>query len=215
MRLDDAGKNFIKKAEGHNNFRAYYDSVDKLTIGYGHLVIAGENYSINSVITPEEANILFERDIIRFERMVNNIATQANVTFTQNQFNALTSLAFNIPAYVEGETVKKFIETQDFLLLQNLFLQYVGVSINESTQTILVQSTEENLQIIKKAMEVRDVLELEVFNIDSFMKERIDEKIKQIDQEATALTAQARTPGNTNAVDIIKDAVGVPIENGK
>lgn len=42
-------------------FRVYKDSLGKDTIGYGHLVLPGENFSRG--LTEEEADILLDRDI--------------------------------------------------------------------------------------------------------------------------------------------------------
>lgn len=90
MRIDEKGLNLIKKFEGCK-LSAYKDSVGVLTIGYGH---TGKDVKTKMTITQDEADELLKKDIHRFEIHVSEY--RKKYKWTQNEFNALVSFAFNI-----------------------------------------------------------------------------------------------------------------------
>lgn len=63
-----------------------------LTIGYGHY---GPDVKKGQTITKEEATELLQKDVQTAENELNQLIRQ-NVLLTQNQFDALCSLVFNI-----------------------------------------------------------------------------------------------------------------------
>lgn len=63
-----------------------------LTIGYGHY---GPDVKEGQTITKEEATELLQQDVQTAENELNQLIRQ-NVLLTQNQFDALCSLVFNI-----------------------------------------------------------------------------------------------------------------------
>lgn len=63
-----------------------------LTIGYGHY---GPDVKEGQTITKEEATELLQKDVQTAENELNQLIKQ-NVLLTQNQFDALCSLVFNI-----------------------------------------------------------------------------------------------------------------------
>ena len=63
-----------------------------LTIGYGHY---GPDVKEGQTITKEEATELLQKDVQTAENELNQLIRQ-NVLLTQNQFDALCSLVFNI-----------------------------------------------------------------------------------------------------------------------
>lgn len=63
-----------------------------LTIGYGHY---GPDVKEGQTITKEEATELLQQDVQTAENELNQLIKQ-NVLLTQNQFDALCSLVFNI-----------------------------------------------------------------------------------------------------------------------
>jgi len=79
----------------------YYDQTNKeiskwvegATIGYGHLVSKNEWSKYKNGLTKVEAGMLFKKDLAPFVLKVKNKVT-ANIT--QNEFDALVILAFNI-----------------------------------------------------------------------------------------------------------------------
>lgn len=91
MKLNKEGLNHIKSYEGLR-LKAYkvLESEKYYTIGYGHY---GTDVRFGEEISKAKADQLFEKDIEKFEKAVSNAL---KVSVTQNQFNALVSLAYNI-----------------------------------------------------------------------------------------------------------------------
>lgn len=89
MKTSQAGIDLIKKYEGCQ-LVAYRCPAGILTIGYGHTgnVYAGQK------ITQAQAEAFLKTDLIRFEKHVNSYYTKYK--WTQNEFDALVSFAFNI-----------------------------------------------------------------------------------------------------------------------
>lgn len=85
MRLSPSGRTLIKSFEGLS-LKAYPDA-HGYSIGYGHF-----GASPGDVITREEADRLFDQDVIKYEAAVSLKTPRA----TQEQFDAMTSLAYNI-----------------------------------------------------------------------------------------------------------------------
>ena len=86
---------FIKREEGLR-LNAYQDSVGIWTIGYGHT----GNILHRDAITLEQAERLLHDDILTCERLLNDAIV---VPVTQNQFDALVSLIFNIGPGRQGK----------------------------------------------------------------------------------------------------------------
>lgn len=86
------GKAFIKSEEGFSA-KAYPDGVLKYSIAYGHQIIPGDGLKPSSVITVAEGDQIFDRDIPKYEKVVRD---NVRVPITQNMFDALTSLAYNV-----------------------------------------------------------------------------------------------------------------------
>lgn len=101
----DKGIKAIKAREGEV-LHGYLDSVKKLTIGVGHLVLPGEPYALNKAITAAESTKLLRQDLKSAEGAVNN---GVKVDISQNQYDALVSLTFNIgnAAFAKSSLLKK------------------------------------------------------------------------------------------------------------
>ena len=89
MVISKRGLDLIKSFEGCR-LSAYRDSVGVLTIGYGHTSGVTEGM----VITQERADALLLEDIDRYERNV--MSWNYLYNWSQNEFDALVSFAFNI-----------------------------------------------------------------------------------------------------------------------
>jgi len=93
MKLSDKGAELITSFEGLR-LHAYRDTGGVLTIGYGH---TGPDVRPDTVWTKEQAIQTFKKDAEEREkqltRMLNGYPT------TQNQFDALLSLGYNIGMY--------------------------------------------------------------------------------------------------------------------
>ncbi len=93
MQTGKAGLELIKSFEGLG-LKAYLCPSGVLTIGYGHTgKVRGNKITLQTTITPEEAETLLKEDLIRFEKAVNSLV---KVPLNNNQFDALVSFVFNI-----------------------------------------------------------------------------------------------------------------------
>lgn len=90
MKINEKGLDLIKSFEGCK-LTAYKCPAGVLTIGYGH---TGADVKEGQKITQKKADALLVKDVERFEKMVN--AYKKKYKWTQNEFNALVSFAFNI-----------------------------------------------------------------------------------------------------------------------
>lgn len=89
MKTGQLGINLIKSFEGLS-LKAYLCPAGVLTIGYGH---TGSNVMPGQIISEEQAENLLRIDLNRFEV---GVANSVSASITQNQFDALVSLSFNI-----------------------------------------------------------------------------------------------------------------------
>lgn len=91
MILSNEGLELIKRFEGCR-LSAYKCPAGVWTIGYGHT----GNVNASTKITQETADYYLRSDVAKFENHVNMINVLYNYKFTQSQFDALVSFAFNI-----------------------------------------------------------------------------------------------------------------------
>ena len=89
MSLSANGIRFIEDAEGIRTNR-YNDIAGRPTIGYGHLIRSGENYTN---INQETAERLLRQDVSTAE---NAVRINVHTNLTQPQFDALVSFTFNL-----------------------------------------------------------------------------------------------------------------------
>ena len=91
--LDTFGYKLIQQFEGLK-LKAYQDNVGIWTIGYGNITyLDGSKVKKGDEITREQADLMFKQTANKFALDVANLI---EVCLTQNQFNALVSLAYNI-----------------------------------------------------------------------------------------------------------------------
>ncbi|HBY60155.1 MAG TPA: hypothetical protein DEH78_10055 [Solibacterales bacterium] len=93
LKADAAGKTFIKDHEGFRK-EVYKDSAGNPTVGHGHLVTSGDRLKIRDEITTIQADALFDADVPKSEEGVR--AGVGELPLSQNEFNALTDLVFNV-----------------------------------------------------------------------------------------------------------------------
>ena len=89
-KINKSGLNLIKKYEGCK-LTSYICPAGVLTIGYGH---TGKDVKPNQTITKKKAINLLKKDLARFERHVQSY--NYIYEWTDNEFSALASFAFNI-----------------------------------------------------------------------------------------------------------------------
>lgn len=122
MKTSAAGRAAISRREG-NELKAYKDSVGVLTIGVGHTSAAGAPKVTSGMkITPAQSDEILSRDLAKFETVVNSAV---KVPLSQNQFDALVSLAFNIGggAFRNSTLVKK-LNKKDYAGAADSFLSW-------------------------------------------------------------------------------------------
>jgi lysozyme len=90
MMASNACIRFIKGWESCR-LQPYRDEGGKYTVGWGHLMQDGDDTT--SAITQEEADALFETELLHFEGEVTQMA--AAVELRQHEFDALVSFAYN------------------------------------------------------------------------------------------------------------------------
>jgi len=88
MNISQKGLNLIKIHEGYRA-RRYLCAAGIPTIGYGHALKNGENYT---EITESKAEELLKQDVQIAESTVNSSVI---IKLSQNQFDALVSLVYN------------------------------------------------------------------------------------------------------------------------
>ena len=99
--ISDECAEFLTSYESYSS-DVYYDAYGNPTIGYGHLIKSGEDY--NS-ITEEQALDLFKQDVAYFENVVYNYMVNNSIQWTQNQFDAMVSVALNAIDFLCGKVL--------------------------------------------------------------------------------------------------------------
>lgn len=105
MKFSQAGIDLLKQLEGCR-LAVYKDSAGYPTIGVGHLIKPGEHFT---AITMAQAEDILRADIAPAELAVNGAVKGS---LSQNQFDALVCLAFNIgvTAFARSTLVRKLNE---------------------------------------------------------------------------------------------------------
>jgi lysozyme len=105
MAIAKSTLDFITKEEGARN-KAYKDTKGLWTIGVGHLIKADEQHLINATLTDAQVEDLLKSDLKWCSEAVES---SVKVPLTQNQYDALYSLCFNIGGtnFAKSTVVKK------------------------------------------------------------------------------------------------------------
>ena len=98
MSFSQKGLAFIERHEGYSD-KIYLDSAGNPTIGYGHLIKEGEDFSKG--ITKEKAAELLSQDTKIAVDAVNRLVT---ATLSQTQFDALVDFTYNLGAGSLGKS---------------------------------------------------------------------------------------------------------------
>ena len=150
MKLDQAGEHFIIREEGMV-LHPYKDSVGIPTIGVGCTFYEdGTQVAMtDETITEERALQLFRNLVKTFEQTVNKVIHQP---MTQNQFNALVSLCFNIGvgAFTRSTLVKRINGKANLPEIETWFLVWNKVG----TETVLLGRRKREFEMYASALEV-------------------------------------------------------------
>lgn len=140
MKTGEKGLNLIKKFEGFSD-KKYICPAGKPTIGYGHVILPSEHFP--SSITKEEAEILLKNDLVSREKSLNILI---KVVITQNQFDALISLIYNIGIEnFKQSTLLKFINDKLFDKIPEQFRRWKY--INKVISKGLLNRREEEIKL--------------------------------------------------------------------
>ncbi len=100
LSLSKTGESFIKNKENPSGrLDVHDDGAGNPTSGYGH---KDNSMVIGSTITQQQADSDFTSDVATAEQTVKNLA--GNLQLSQNEFDALTDLAFNVGATTLNST---------------------------------------------------------------------------------------------------------------
>lgn len=119
LRTSNAGIALIKRFE---SFCAtvYRCPAGKPTIGYGHVILPGEQFG---TITEAEAIELLRRDLAIAEAAVRRLIT---IPLSQSQFDALVSFTFNVgEGALEKSTLRLRINQGNWTLAKRELLRWV------------------------------------------------------------------------------------------
>ena len=92
MKTSPAGLKFLEQNEGVV-LKVYNDSCKIPTCGVGHVVLPGDGLQLGDPITQEQCDAFLAHDVAKCENAINGAV---QVPITQNQFDAMVSLTFNI-----------------------------------------------------------------------------------------------------------------------
>tara|TARA_R110000824_G_scaffold76159_1_gene193064 strand:- start:2871 stop:3314 length:444 start_codon:yes stop_codon:yes gene_type:complete len=110
MNISEEGLSLIKKFEGCE-LKAYQDSVDIWTIGFGHTKNVKEGDEINQ----EEAENMLQKEMPEYEGYINSLVT---VPLEQCQFDALCAWVYNLgPTNLKESTLLKLLNAGDYHLI--------------------------------------------------------------------------------------------------
>lgn len=114
-----AGLALIEQFEGLR-LAKYRDAVGKWTIGYGHLILPGENF--DHPLTEAQAGELLQQDLRQSEQAVRRYVT---VDLNQNQFDALVSFTFNLgPGSLKSSTLLRLLNQHKYPEAAEQFLRW-------------------------------------------------------------------------------------------
>lgn len=109
----------VKYFEGFRS-RVYLCAGGYPTIGYGHLIRSGEDFSLG--ISREQAEILLARDL-QFSELA--VLRLTKVPLSDGQFDALVSFVFNLGSgCYQRSTLRKKVNREEHLDASNTFWMY-------------------------------------------------------------------------------------------
>ena len=118
--ITQEGIDLIKRFEGFSS-TVYFCPAEYATIGYGHVVKKGEDFSAG--ITQDEAEELLRTDAQIAERAVLRLIT---VPLTDGQFDALVSFTYNLGSgALQRSTLRRVINRQNHSKVPNQLMRWV------------------------------------------------------------------------------------------
>ena len=140
MIVSQKGLDLIKKFEGFSN-KEYICPAGKATIGYGHVILASESFQ--EPMTRLEAENLLKKDLEPRQKSLNGFL---KVNLSQNQFDALMSLIYNIgTGNFQKSTLLKFVNDRLFDKVPDQFRRWSYV--NGKVSKGLLNRREEEIKL--------------------------------------------------------------------
>lgn len=135
MTISPKGLDFIRQYEGFE-LEAYLDSVGIWTIGYGNTMYEdGRKVKKDDIINRQRADLLFIYWVTKFSDQVNKLV---KAPVTQNQFDALVALAYNIGigAFTGSTALRRVNKNPSDLTVASAFLMWTKGTIKGKKQVI-------------------------------------------------------------------------------
>ena len=124
MKVNNEGKNHLKKVEGFRN-NVYLDSAGVPTIGYGftYYPCGTKVKTTDAPISRNDADVILLQIMEEYEDGVNKYVTSK---LTQNQFNALVSFSYNVgvPEFRDSTLLKKVNRNPNDTSIEAEFLKW-------------------------------------------------------------------------------------------
>lgn len=143
--LSDNGMKLLEHFEGLR-LEAYLDSASIATIGFGSIKYPnGNKVKLGDKITKDQAKEYKLHDLKEFESTVN---TSVKVPLTQNQYDALVSLSYNIGSNAfKNSTLLKKLNSGDYKGAADQFLVWNKVNSKKVQGLVNRREAERNLFI--------------------------------------------------------------------
>lgn len=148
MRTGKAGRDLIKANEG-KRLTAYKCPAGVWTIGWGH---TGPDVKPGMTISEAKAETLLTQDLRKFEQAIDG---RVSVRLTQNQFDALVSLVYNIgEGNFAGSTVLKRVNAQNWQGAADAFSMWTKARVNGQLKVMpgLVKRRKQEAALFRSAM---------------------------------------------------------------
>lgn len=140
MKTSQKGLDLIKKFEGFSD-KEYICPAGKPTIGYGHVILPSEYFP--EPMTRLEGELLLKKDLEPREKSLNKFL---KVKITQNQFDALISLIYNIGVEnFKQSTLLNFLNNKLFDKIPEQFRRWKY--INKVVSKGLLNRREEEIKL--------------------------------------------------------------------
>lgn len=151
-RISEPGIAIIKRFEGLS-LKAYVDPVGVWTIGWGTV---GKEARPGRTITVEQAEQFLRDELVEQE---NYVKQHVNVPLTQNHFDALVSLVFNVGAgNFQKSPGLKILNRGNYDLASSMFLKMTKASVRDK------KGRKTGKMITLPGLVERRKLEMELFN---------------------------------------------------
>ncbi len=150
MKISKNGIELIKEFEGFSS-TIYSCSAGQKTIGFGHVLT--EKDSFTQVTEKEAENLLIEDSAIAEDVINKNVL----VSLTQNQFDALVSLVYNIGGsnFTKSKGLKLLNDSQYSLAAIEFFDEKLGFTkVGENTLQGLVKRRNQEWSLWNKSNEI-------------------------------------------------------------